>query len=312
LGAISGYGAGALILDSLGWRWAFYLNMPIAAAGLAIVLTVMPASRERLQPPSRDMALEAVTLLLGAGGLLAGLSLTAGREAGWLGLSLAALVPILVWTRSEPGRAAIDRLRVPSVRQPHVSLLLEAFAFGGATFALPFLLGAGEAHASRSVGLLLLVLPLASICGSAFGGVLADRATARLSAVLGAAVLAIGLAIAARANSAWDLPDFLWAVVLAGAGAGCFSGANQALAMTAAAPGEAASTGASTNVARQLGFAIGPATVTAIWAAQDYATDGLSQAMALAAGASVAAAVALLPPARPPHTTGMNQRKERP
>ncbi|MDV3222065.1 MAG: MFS transporter [Intrasporangium sp.] len=293
LGAISGYGAGALIVDSLGWSWAFYLNVPIAAASTAVVLAVMPAGRARLRPPSRDMGAEAALLLLAAGALLLGLSLAAAGDLAWLALSLAAILPLAIWTRGGPGRQATQRLGVPALRRPHLSLLLESAAFGGATFALPFLLTIGSRESARAAGLTLLALPLASIAGSLVGGVLADRLTARFPAVLGAVVLAAGLAVLVLANPSWAPADFLWGITVAGAGAGCFAGANQAIAMTAAAPGQAASTGASTNVARQLGFAVGPAATTGIWALRDYAMEGLSAALALAVLASLGAAVVI-------------------
>lgn len=293
LGAVSGYAAGALILDSAGWPWAFYLNVPIAAVSLAVVLAVIPADRHGLRPPTADMMTEALTLLVGAGALLSSLSLAASRGPGWLTLSLVSLVAGLVWARGASGRTAITRLRVPAVRRPHVSLLLESGAFGGAIFALPFMLETYLSGSTRSMGLTLLALPISAIVGSAAAGVIADRHNARTPAVLGAVLLAAGLASLAPADASWGPVDFLWRVLLAGVGAGSFASANQTLAMAAAAPGGAASMAASTNVARQLGFALGPAVVTATWAFRDYSVSGLGLGVAVAAFASAGAALAL-------------------
>jgi MFS family permease len=152
LGAVSGYAAGALILDSFGWRSAFYLNLPIAAAVLAIVLAVMPPDDGELRLPSRDMLVEGATLLLAAGTLLTGLSLAASRGLPWLALSLASLLPVAIWRLREPGRRAINRLSEPSVRQPHVSLLLETAAFGGASFVLPSCLARAPSGPRRRLG----------------------------------------------------------------------------------------------------------------------------------------------------------------
>ena len=132
------------------------------------------------------MLVEGATLLLAAGTLLTGLSLAASRGLPWLALSLASVLPIAIWRLREPGRRATNRLSEPSVRQPHVSLLLETAAFGGASFVLPFLLGASVVGSTRTVGITLLALPLASIMGSAVGGMLADRSTPRAAAILGA------------------------------------------------------------------------------------------------------------------------------
>lgn len=294
LGAVSGYAAGALILDSFGWRWAFYLNLPVAAAVLAIVLVVMPVDDGGLRLPSRDLLVEGTTLLLAAGTLLTGLSLAASRGLPWLAVSVACVLPLATWRLREPARRTINRLREPSIRQPHLSLLLETAAFGGASFVLPFRLGASVVGSTRTVGLTLLALPLASIVGGAVGGILADRFTPRAAAILGAAVLSAGLAVLSVADPSWGPADHLWGIALVGSGAGSFAGANQAIAMAAAAPGDAASTGASTNVARQLGFAIGPAAATTVWAVADYRAGGLSIALGLASLASLAAAFVLI------------------
>lgn len=305
LGGISGYAAGAVALDSLGWRSAFYLNVPVTVVVLVLVLAAMPADVARLRPPSADMGTEATMLLLAAGAVFTGLSLAASGSLSWLALPLAAVLPLAVWARGEQGRRARDRLSAPRMRQPHLSLLLEASAFGGATFTLPFLLGAGGSWSARSVGFTLTALPLASVVGSLGGGVLADRVGPRVPAVAGAALLGCALAFLARADPSWRPTDFAPIIALAGAGAGCFSGANQTLAMTAARPGEAASVGASTNVARQFGFALGPALATTIWALNGYRTAGLSQALVGASFASLAACLVLLRrhPAQPPGPT---------
>jgi predicted MFS family arabinose efflux permease len=299
-----------VVLDGWGWPWAFYANVPVAAVSAAIVVCAMPAGAGALRRPSVDVLVEAVTLLVAAAALLGGLSLAAAHGAAWLLLSATAALPTAVWARSGPGRRAVRRLAVPAVRQPHVSLLLESFAFGAATFALPFLLAAGTLDSARSVALTLLALPAAAIVGSAFGGVLADRVQARLTAIVGTATLALGIATLASADASWGPSALLAGIALAGLGAGGFSGANQTIAMTAAGPGDAAGTGASTTIARQLGFAAGPATVTFIWALHDFALAGLSAALLLAGVASAAAAAVLVPVPAPPNAdVHLDERK---
>jgi hypothetical protein len=54
-----------------------------------------------------------------------------------------------------------------------------------------------------------------------------------------------------------------------------------------------ATAGASTSLARQVGFAFGPALATVVWAISDYGAAGLRIAVGLGAAVSVAAIVAL-------------------
>lgn len=293
MGAVSGYAAGALLLDTLGWPWAFHLNVPIALGVLGVTASVMPASRTSLRPPTIDMATEAVTLLLAVGAVLTGLSLAASHGPGGLMIALAAVAPALLWARSAAGRQAVARLRVPPVRRAHLSLALESSAFAGASFALPFVLEAHGGGSVRHVALTLVALPITAMIGSLLGGVVADRTSARRTATAGACVLAAGLGVLALSRTSWEPRDFVGAIAVAGMGGGAFASANQALAMTAAASGDAASTGASTNVARQLGFAVGPAVVTAIWAIRDYAVAGLSLGFGTTAIVALGAALVL-------------------
>jgi hypothetical protein len=61
--------------------------------------------------------------------------------------------------------------------------------------------------------------------------------------------------------------------------------------MTRSPPALLGVTAATTNLARQLGLALGPALATAVWAASGYAIDGMRAALALAVAASAVALV---------------------
>src|SRR5205085_2587698 len=50
---IAGPLVGGFLADSVGWRWAFLVNLPIGAAALAIVAVVLPASIGRSEGRSR-------------------------------------------------------------------------------------------------------------------------------------------------------------------------------------------------------------------------------------------------------------------
>jgi MFS family permease len=308
LGAMSGYAAGAFVVDNVGWPWVFYLNVPVVAGVAVIVLSVMPAESQRFSMPATDGITEAATLLLASGALLGGLAMAASRDLSWLVLSLMAGLPFAAWARSGPGRQTVSKLRVPRVARPHLSLLLESTAFGGVGFALPFMLENSDGTSTWGVGTVLVALPAASVVGSMGGGWLTDLWTARHSAMCGLGVLASGLTVIALTDGTGGPSGFLWGIALAGAGAGCFSGSNQALAMSMAAPEEAASTGASTSVARQLGFALGPAIATTVWAQHHYEAAGLFLFVGFATACSVVAGLVLA--GRPTSWNDAAPRKE--
>ena len=60
---IAGPLVGGLIADSVGWRWAFLVNLPIGAAALAVVAIVLPASIGRREGRAARLDLAGIALL---------------------------------------------------------------------------------------------------------------------------------------------------------------------------------------------------------------------------------------------------------
>jgi EmrB/QacA subfamily drug resistance transporter len=99
LSSIVGPTAGGYITDSWGWRWVFYVNLPVGIIAVLLVLATMPYVRSSASIRDIDF--------LGAGMLIAGLvplmvALSITRDHGWtspevLGLLGAAAVLLVVF-----------------------------------------------------------------------------------------------------------------------------------------------------------------------------------------------------------------------
>ncbi|HEX8803653.1 MAG TPA: MFS transporter, partial [Acidimicrobiales bacterium] len=99
VGAVAGAvgpSLGALIVDSAGWRWAFYLNLPVGLVALVLGLRVLPEGREedpgRVPDPLGALVLVAGMALLALGLVQADAwGFTSARTLGAVGGGIAVL-----------------------------------------------------------------------------------------------------------------------------------------------------------------------------------------------------------------------------
>jgi hypothetical protein len=80
-----------------------------------------------------------------------------------------------------------------------------------------------------------------------------------------------------------------------------------AMAMTHAPGPLLATTGASTSLARQMGFALGPALATLVWSGSSYEPAGIRAAMSVATVLSALSVVALVRTRTPGHQTAVGR-----
>ncbi|BCM72158.1 MULTISPECIES: MFS transporter [Streptomyces] len=120
-------------------------------------------------------------------------------------------------------------------------------------------------------------------------------ARTRPVAVTGALVTAVGLVLLVPLDTGWSPADVAWRLALAGVGMGLNGGPTQALVLGAAPADRAATVGATVQLARGLGFTLGPALATAAGAG-----TGVTAGLVLAATAACLAVPLLALPGRRP------------
>ncbi|MEV4142622.1 MFS transporter [Amycolatopsis sp. NPDC049691] len=205
----SGFTAGAILggvlTDLLSWRWAFFVNVPVALAVLLVAPAVIkesrPGDRPRLDVPG------AVTVTLGLLAVIFGL--TQASEAGWgsatvLGSLAAGVVLLLVFHAVERRVAAplvpLSVLRRRSVAWGNVAGLIAFLTETSLVFPLTLYLQEVLGFSPLAAGLSFGVLGL----GTVTGGVLAPKVIGKvgskrtlivggiLQAVFTAALLGLG------------------------------------------------------------------------------------------------------------------------
>ena len=281
LGLISGPAVGGLVVDVLGWPWIFFVNAPVSALVLTIGLRTLPVGPP-LRLPGRTWLTEAALLSTAVAAVLVALSFTASKGPAWLALTLLTVPLLRIWRRLPTSGAVGDLFHSGGEVGPHVALASAATAIGTVFFITPYFMQRELGEQISTVGITVLFFPAGMALMGPVGGFLGDWWGPRKTALLGAGLFTIGLVLLVPLQDSWDLCDLAWRLFLAGCGNGLFNAPNMAVAMSNAPRRLLATTGASTSLARTMGFALGPALATLAWSLSGYEAAGMRTAMAMA------------------------------
>ncbi|NEB05398.1 MFS transporter [Streptomyces sp. SID13726] len=269
-GAVSGGAAavgpvlGGLLAEGPGWRWIFFVNLPVSVVAVWLTLKAVPESRG-----PRGMRVDWLGTLAFAG-FAGGTTYAVVRagEDGWtatatlssFGLAALALVAFVVVER----RVAHPLLDLSLLRKPaFVGVMAGALAFNGVAFGvlaytsiwMQTLLGMSPVRG----GLALLPLCLASVVVAILGGKLLHGVPARL--LIGGGLLLVGSGSFCQAvlgaGSTWTA--LVPGLVLVGVGTGLVSPAIAGAALAAVPAERSGMAGGAVNTFRQLGYALGVA-----------------------------------------------------
>ncbi|WP_116201402.1 MFS transporter [Amycolatopsis circi] len=185
---------GGLLTDLLSWRWAFFLNLPVALAALVVVPLVVPESRAETHRKLDVPGAVLITTGLFAG--IYGISRTAESGVDSTALfSLALAVVLLIAFVLVESRTADPLVPVAMLRHPDVAYgnLAALFLFGGET-ALIFFTGLYVqnvlGHSSLVAGFVLVGIGVGQILGGSIGPRLLAKVPPRT--MLGAALVGQG------------------------------------------------------------------------------------------------------------------------
>jgi EmrB/QacA subfamily drug resistance transporter len=195
---------GGFLIDTLSWRFAFWINIPLSVAALWLTLRYIPETRD---PEARGRIdwLGAALAIVALGALTLGLTRlseeTDGRTLTFALLiagGLAILPFLAVEKRAGNAVMPLDLFRSPTFTGANLYTLLLYGSMAGALFLLPFDLIERRGLSAAQVGFTLL--PIGAIIGifSHHAGGAADRYGAwpfLTAGALGVALACFGLAL---------------------------------------------------------------------------------------------------------------------
>jgi EmrB/QacA subfamily drug resistance transporter len=195
---------GGFLIDHTTWRLAFFMNVPLAAAVLALTFRYVPESRDEAAPKRIDgvgAALAAIVL----GGIV--FALIDSQTTGWTDRRVlsalivgVAMLPVflLVESRHPAPILPLHLFHSRDFAATNLLTLLLYAALGGSLFFFPLNLIQVQGYSAASAGAALLPFVLIMFVLSRWAGGLVDRYGAKRPLVVGPAISAIGFGAAAH------------------------------------------------------------------------------------------------------------------
>lgn len=286
LAMIGGPLVGGTITDNWGWRWAFYINLPLGVVALLAISAVLHLPKKRSE--ARIDYLGAVLLTVGITSIVL-VTTWGGTEYAWTSpqivalavTGVAALAGFLFWE----ARAAEPVVPLHIFRSRNFSLMsaigfITGFVMFGAVLFLPLYQQSVQGASATNSGLLLLPMLGAMMVVSLIAGrVTTSSGRYKLFPIIGSALMIVGLFLLAQMDT--DTSRLTSGVYMAvvGAGMGCLMQITMLVAQNSVEMRDMGVASSTTTLARTLGSSFGVAIMGALF------NDRVQEVMAQRAGA---------------------------
>lgn len=162
---------GGVLVDTVGWSWIFFINVPLGILCLTLVFIWVP----RLETTARKLDLVSVVVsILAMGGIV--FAIQQGPEIGWQlwiwGILIAGLMfaGVFVWLQSTAGARKTEALvpleifKIKNFRLGSISIITMGFAVSGSLLPVMLYLQQGHGMSAEEAG--FMVVPMAVLSGA--------------------------------------------------------------------------------------------------------------------------------------------------
>ncbi|MEU9731868.1 DHA2 family efflux MFS transporter permease subunit [Streptomyces sp. NPDC048002] len=282
LAMIGGPLVGGTITDHWGWRWAFYINLPLGAVALALIALVLHLPKQRAKGGIDYLGVVLLTV-----GITAIVLVTTwgGTQYAWdsaqiVGLIAAGVVSLIAFTYWQT-RAKEPVLPLRIFRSRNFTLMavigfITGFVMFGATLYLPLFQQSVQGASATNSGLLLLPMLGAMLVTSVVAGrVTTNTGRYKVFPLAGGALMTVGLYLLSTMDTDTSRVTSGLFMAVVGLGLGCLMQVTMLVAQNSVEMKDMGVASASSTLFRTLGSSFGVAIMGALFTGrvQDVMTD---------------------------------------
>ncbi|MEU8778761.1 MDR family MFS transporter [Streptomyces sp. NPDC048606] len=308
LAMIGGPLVGGTITDHMGWRWSFYINLPLGAVALAMVTAVLhlPKKADGVRPKIDYIGAALLTIAITSTVLL---TTWGGTEYAWgsaqiIGLIVVGVLSTAAFLYAET-KAAEPVMPLHIFRSRNFTLMsvigfLVGFAMFGGVLYLPLFQQSVQGASATNSGLLLLPMLLSMMLVSLVAGrITTNSGKYKMFPIIGGALMVVGMFLLATMDTGTSrLVSGVYMAVL-GAGLGFLMQITMLVAQNSVEMKDMGVASSSATLFRTLGGSFGVALMGSLFTGRvtDTMSERLGPQAANAAGAAQldAASLAKLP-----------------
>ena len=287
-GLMLGPPMGGFLIALGGWRWIFFVNVPVSILGVYFTIRYI-RNIPAIEPGKKIGAPGSISLSLGLLALMFALLmfsrgiLDTTYSSGILLFSII-LFGFFFYFENNPKTQLIG---VSIFKNRHFifaggAMLLIFIALIAVTILMPFYLEQVKMYRPEQVGLFLMITPICGFFLAPAAGYLSDKFRASLIATLGAAIMIIGYYFIRQLNAQTSLTGIILPLVLIGIGMAIFSTPNTSSIMGSVTKYQLGSASGILATLRTLGITLGAGFAIGIFSyyKKMYIQDGMAEAKA--------------------------------
>jgi MFS family permease len=282
VGLSAGPAIGGLVMDTLGWQWVFWINVPVGLAGALVGWLLIPATAELPRDGGFDwkgacLIAPALTALMAVLNEAHTLGIA---SPSLLGCALLAAILLALFVRAERAASAplvdLALFRRTAFVAGNIAGLFSYAALFGLMFLMPFVFARAYADSALAAGLRLSIVPVTLGLVAPVGGALSDWIGPRPVTTIGMLVCTAGSGFLylVMDGTPGSLPSVMLALAVFGLGQGLFISPNNSALMAAAPERLTGEAGGLLNVMRSLGISMGIAMAASLLAWRLSASTG--------------------------------------